>query len=599
MSKALRYGSTRRSRFVPSRLRPFALPAAVLAAIATLFQPIPAMAAPIDPAVPAATTPATSSATTSTSIPNSGARPTQTGALVLPGSQTSTTTTTTAALPVTSITGTATSPIVQQVEKGRAEIAALGDQLIRVGQDRDIMKAQVATAAQKVLEAQESLRAAQTNAVEAADAAVREAAALPPGTAGSGLLDLESLARLQRGEATAHEAAARRLESAQTAAQLTLDEQTTSTEKFAQLAAEWTKLSGQLTKKQAAQQKLETANAAELNAAETTQTATDQALGSQYLTGAEAGRGADARAIKALEFALAQRGDPYVWSEEGPDQYDCSGLMYAAYRQPSVGYPLTRVSRDQYYQTRDRAVSRYSLLPGDLLFFSSSNSWTGIHHVAMYAGEGMMVEAPRTGLNVRLTPVRWSRLFAATRVFGSIEGDVETPDLGAPDPDEPVTGNPTTPGSPSRTPAPSTSATPGKTTSPTNPSTPPKNPSTPPKNPSTPPSKPSTEPSKPSTEPSKPSTEPSKPSTEPSKPSTEPSTEPSKPSTEPSEPVTEPTTTKPETQPAPEETTSSPATGAPATETTTTSKAADTTSSSAAADTESVSPSKGSSSAAD
>ncbi|BAL85424.1 hypothetical protein AMIS_2040 [Actinoplanes missouriensis 431] len=594
MSKALRYGSTRRSRFAPSRLRPFALPAAVLAAIATLFQPIPAMAAPTDPAVPAATTPATS-ATTSTSIPNSGSRPTQTGTLVLPGSPTGTTTT--AALPVTSITGIATSPVVQQVERGRAEIAALGDQLIRVGQDRDITKAQVTTAAQKVLDAQESLRAAQTNAVEAADAAVREAAALPPGTVGSGLLDLESLARLQRGDATAHESAARRLESAQTAAQLALDEQTTSSARFAQLAAEWTKLSGQLTKKQAAQQKLETANATELNAAETTQNATDQALGSQYLTGAEAGRGADPRAIKALEFALAQRGDPYVWSEEGPDQYDCSGLMYAAYRSPGVGYPLTRVSRDQYYQTRDRAVSRYSLLPGDLLFFSSSNSWTGIHHVAMYAGDGMMVEAPRTGLNVRLTPVRWSRLFAATRIFGSIEGDVETPDLGAPDPDEPVTTDPTTPGSPSstpsKTPVPGTSATPGKTTSPSNPT--PSKTTTPPKSPSTSPSKPSDPPKSPSTPPSKPSTPPVDTSTPPTKPSTEPPT-----STEPSKPVTEPSTTEPQTQPKPDETTS-----APATETTTSSSATKTTSSSstaessASADSESVSPSGSSSSSSD
>ena len=95
---------------------------------------------------------------------------------------------------------------------------------------------------------------------------------------------------------------------------------------------------------------------------------------------------------------LAQRGDPYVWSEEGPDQYDCSGLMYAAYR--SVGFNLTRVSRDQYYQTRDRAVSRYSLLPGDLLFFSSSSSWTGIHHVAMYLGDNKIVEAQQSGVPV-------------------------------------------------------------------------------------------------------------------------------------------------------------------------------------------------------
>lgn len=167
MSKAVRYGS---SRFVPWRLRPFVYPAAVLAAIAALFQPIPAMAAPTDPA-PA----------TPVSIPDSGSRPTQLGSLVLPGAPASTTTT----IPATSITGIATSPIVAKVEKGRAEIATLGDELIRVGQDRDIVQTQVTTANQKVLAAQESLRSAQTAAVEAADAAVLDAAALPPGATGS------------------------------------------------------------------------------------------------------------------------------------------------------------------------------------------------------------------------------------------------------------------------------------------------------------------------------------------------------------------------------------------------------------------------------
>ena len=143
--------------------------------------------------------------------------------------------------------------------------------------------------------------------------------------------------------------------------------------------------------------------------------------------------------MAALRFALAQRGDPYVWSEEGPDKYDCSGLMFAAYRTTAAGnFPLARVSRDQYYQTRSKSVDRYSLVPGDLLFFSSSNSWTNIHHVAMYAGSGMMVEAPRTGLNVRLVPVRWSRLFQATRIYGSVEGVTEGPDLNNP----PPAGNP-------------------------------------------------------------------------------------------------------------------------------------------------------------
>jgi hypothetical protein len=202
--------------------------------------------------------------------------------------------------------------------------------------------------------------------------------------------------------------------------------------------------------------------------------------------------------VQALEFALSQRGKHYVWSTEGPNTYDCSGLMYRAYH--NVGFPLVRVSRDQYWQTRNKVVDRYSLLPGDLLFFSYTNSWTGIHHVAMYAGDGMMVEAPRTGLNVRLVPVRWTELFQATRVFGSVAGGEQGPDLGNPDP-QPHETTPAHSGRP--TSKPPTSSTPSHSASPSgSPSSkPPTSPSS--KPPTSPSSKPPTSPSsKPPTSPS-------------------------------------------------------------------------------------------------
>ncbi|WP_308285703.1 C40 family peptidase [Actinoplanes hulinensis] len=442
--------------------------AAVAAAIAALFQPIPAMADPV-------------SVTGSTSVPDAGARPPHLASLVLPGAQTASPTPTTPSL----ITpGVVASPVIQKVEKGRAEIAALGDQLIRLGQDRDLAQTHLTAAAQRVTETQQAAAQAKTIAAEAAAATMQEAAALPPGALDSGLLDLDALSRMQRGDATSYEAAASRLAAAEAAVKTATEEHLLAGNRHSSLSAQWTSLNTQIGRKQAAQKKYEDEHRDEISAAESTANAADQQLGAEYLAGSQEGRDADPRAVKALEFALAQRGDPYVWSEEGPDRYDCSGLMYAAYR--STNYPLVRVSRDQYYQTRDRVVSRYSLLPGDLLFFSSSSSWTGIHHVAMYAGEGMMVEAPRTGLNVRLTPVRWSRLFAATRVYGSIEGDTETPDLGAPDPDEPATSPspssttskpPTSPSSSpssSKTPKPSSSSSTSPSASPstsTSPST--------------------------------------------------------------------------------------------------------------------------------
>jgi cell wall-associated NlpC family hydrolase len=450
MAKAVRRGTTHHLRFVRPRLRPFVCSAAVAAAIAALFQPIPAMA---DPAAPPGI---------ATSVPDGGSQPIASGPLVLPGAPATTPTTTTPSL----ITpGVPASPILQKVEKGRAEIATLGDQLIRVGQDRDLAQTQLTAATARVAETQQSLIQARTVAQESAAAAMQQAAALPPGALDSGWAELDALSRMQRGDATSsYEAAARRLIAAEEAARAASTDQVATNTRYSALAAQWTQLNANLAKKQAAQTKLENDNRDEISAAESRANAADQQLGAEYLSGADAGRGADPRAVQALQFALAQRGDPYVWSEEGPDQYDCSGLMWAAYR--SVGFQLNRVSRDQYYQTRERQVSRYSLLPGDLLFFSSSSSWTGIHHVAMYAGEGMMVEAPRTGLTVRLAPVRWTRLFAATRIYGSIEGETETPDLGSPDPDEPVnTTKSPSPGTSTST-KPSTSASPSTSTKP-------------------------------------------------------------------------------------------------------------------------------------
>ncbi|MEV4344943.1 NlpC/P60 family protein [Actinoplanes sp. NPDC049596] len=414
-----------------------AVAAIVTTFLTPLLSPAPALADP-------AAAPQAPQAPVGLAVPDIGARPMALGTLAMPGQKASVRPT---------ATPTPTSPALQAIEKGRTEISALGDQLIQVGQDRDLARDQQAAAKVKYTQAEEALRQAQTAASDAAAQAMREAAAMPPGMVDPGLSGLGDLARLQRGQVDTQQAIARQIEQAQINAQIALDEQTLGAERYAELAAKYNQLNAQLTAKQTAQQALELTHQDELNAFEATETAQDSQLGQSYLAGEEAGRGADARAIQALNFALAQRGDPYVWSEEGPDQYDCSGLMYAAYR--SVGFALTRVSRDQYWQTRNKVVDRYSLLPGDLLFFSSSSSWRGIHHVAMYAGDGMMVEAPRTGLNVRLTPVRWSRLFQATRVFGSVEGIVQGPNLGAPDPDptdggttptNPGTGTPSNPG---------------------------------------------------------------------------------------------------------------------------------------------------------
>jgi cell wall-associated NlpC family hydrolase len=99
------------------------------------------------------------------------------------------------------------------------------------------------------------------------------------------------------------------------------------------------------------------------------------------------------RAQTAMDSALSQLGKPYQWGADGPDTYDCSGLMLWAWAQADVTLP--RNSAMQYAGTPRIDESEWE--PGDLLFFGDP-----IHHVAMYIGNGQMVEAPYTGEFVRV-----------------------------------------------------------------------------------------------------------------------------------------------------------------------------------------------------
>ena len=105
----------------------------------------------------------------------------------------------------------------------------------------------------------------------------------------------------------------------------------------------------------------------------------------------------------AVSWAKGKLGLPYQWGAAGPGSYDCSGLTMRAWAQAGVQLPHS--SRLQYSQV-DK-ISYSALRPGDLLFFATnpSNANT-IHHVAMYVGGGQMIEAPYTGVNVRIVSLR-------------------------------------------------------------------------------------------------------------------------------------------------------------------------------------------------
>ena len=101
-------------------------------------------------------------------------------------------------------------------------------------------------------------------------------------------------------------------------------------------------------------------------------------------------------AAVAVQAALSRVGDPYVWGAAGPDAFDCSGLVMWAYAQAGVYLP--HYSGAQYADTTHIPMSE--LQPGDLVFPADPGQ-----HVAMYIGNGEIVQAPYTGADVQVVPL--------------------------------------------------------------------------------------------------------------------------------------------------------------------------------------------------
>lgn len=102
---------------------------------------------------------------------------------------------------------------------------------------------------------------------------------------------------------------------------------------------------------------------------------------------------------RAVAGARRLLGVPYLWGGTDPTRgLDCSGLMKAVYG--DLGITLPRVSSDQ-ARAGVPVAGLAQARPGDLLFFDNSSRRAGIDHVAIYVGNGRMVEAPRAGLAVR------------------------------------------------------------------------------------------------------------------------------------------------------------------------------------------------------
>ncbi|MFI6726298.1 NlpC/P60 family protein [Streptomyces atratus] len=109
---------------------------------------------------------------------------------------------------------------------------------------------------------------------------------------------------------------------------------------------------------------------------------------------------------EAVKYAIGQVGKPYVWGAEGPDSFDCSGLTSQAWAK--AGRVIPRTSQEQWRQLPK--VPLNALRPGDLVIYFPKAT-----HVALYIGNGQVVQAPRPGSQVKVSPVASNPLLGAVR----------------------------------------------------------------------------------------------------------------------------------------------------------------------------------------
>lgn len=129
-------------------------------------------------------------------------------------------------------------------------------------------------------------------------------------------------------------------------------------------------------------------------------------------------RPASSEGGRAVHYAMDQLGKPYQWGAQGPSAYDCSGLTSEAWEH--AGTPIPRTSQEQW--RRLSRVPLKELRPGDLVIYFPEAT-----HVAMYVGDGKVVQAPRPGESVKLTPL------ASSPVLGAVRPD-DTPVARVPEP---------------------------------------------------------------------------------------------------------------------------------------------------------------------
>lgn len=118
------------------------------------------------------------------------------------------------------------------------------------------------------------------------------------------------------------------------------------------------------------------------------------------------------RGLAALAAATTQTGKPYLWGGNGPDAWDCSGLVQWAFR--TVGISLPRTSQEMARYTGGMLVPLSALQPGDVI---TMDTYDIAGHVGIYAGNGMVFNAYGTGVPTGLRPLSDFRIHNVRRFF--------------------------------------------------------------------------------------------------------------------------------------------------------------------------------------
>lgn len=120
------------------------------------------------------------------------------------------------------------------------------------------------------------------------------------------------------------------------------------------------------------------------------------------------------QAAQAIAIARGYLGTPYKWGGTGPLGFDCSGLIQYVYNK--IGISLPRISAQQ--ARAGSAVNKNAAQAGDLIWFDENGRNEGADHIAIYIGNGQILEAPHTGAVVRIRNLGAKENYGVTRVIG-------------------------------------------------------------------------------------------------------------------------------------------------------------------------------------